>query len=120
MACQGYVGTDVDAETAYRAAQLSACAGLAQIKAALGSFDRVESIVKLEVCLAPVSAHAHLQGFVRSAPGFTAQPAVINGASDLLAKVLGERGRHSRAAVGVNELPLGAAVEICFIVAIKD
>jgi enamine deaminase RidA (YjgF/YER057c/UK114 family) len=79
---------------------------LAQLKKALGSLDRVERIVKLGV-------------FVNSAPSFTDQPQVANGASELMAEVFGEAGRHARSAVGVPVLPLGVAVEIDAVVEIK-
>lgn len=98
----GKVGRDIDADQGREAARIAAINGLAQAKAALGSLDRIIQCVKLT-------------GFVNSAVGFTAQPAVLNGASELLANVLGEAGRHARAAVGVSELPLDAAVEIEFI-----
>ena len=100
LAYSGYVGKDVSVEDAYQAARLCAINGLALIKQAAGSLDRVRIL--------------RVGGFVASAPGFTGQPKVINGASDLLVDVLGERGRHARAAVGVAELPLGAAVEVEF------
>jgi enamine deaminase RidA (YjgF/YER057c/UK114 family) len=79
---------------------------IAQMKRALGSLDRVERIVKLGA-------------FVASTTDFTEQPQVANGASELMEKVFGEAGRHTRAAVGVPVLPLGAAVEIDAIVAVK-
>jgi len=72
----------------------------------VGSLDRVEQFVQLS-------------GFVRSAPGFEDQPKVLNGASDLIFKVFGERGRHTRQALGTNELPLGVPVEISAIVRLK-
>jgi enamine deaminase RidA (YjgF/YER057c/UK114 family) len=100
LTCTGYVGQDVSPEEAYQAARLCAINGLALIRQAAGSLERVRIV--------------RVGGFVASAPGFTAQPQVINGASDLLVEVLGERGRHARAAVGVAELPLGAAVEVEF------
>lgn len=100
LTCKGYVGQDVTPEEAYEAARLCAINGLALIQQAAGSLERVRII--------------RVGGFVASAAGFTAQPQVINGASDLLVEVLGERGRHARAAVGVAELPLGAAVEVEF------
>nr|HRO15004.1 RidA family protein [Paracoccus sp. (in: a-proteobacteria)] len=71
----------------------------AQARAALGSLDRVARVVKLT-------------GFVNSAPGFTDQPEVINGCSDLMVEVFGDRGRHARAAVGAPALPRGVAVEV--------
>ena len=98
-AVTGAVGTDVTPDEAARAARQSALQALAALRAELGSLDRVRRIVKVTV-------------FVASAPGFTEQPSVANGASDLLAEVFGERGRHARAAVGVAELPLGAPVEV--------
>ena len=79
---------------------------LAQIRNALGSLDRVERIVKLGV-------------FVNSDPSFTDQPKVANGASELMQEVFGEAGRHARSAVGVAVLPLGVAVEVDAIVAVK-
>ena len=101
LTCTGYVGKDVSVDDAYQAARLCAINGLALIKqAAGGSLDNVRIL--------------RVGGFVASAPGFTGQPKVINGASDLLVEVLGDRGRHARAAVGVAELPLGAAVEVEF------
>jgi enamine deaminase RidA (YjgF/YER057c/UK114 family) len=95
----GKVGEDVDAQTGYDLARLAALESLGSVRAALGSLDDV-TVVKLT-------------GFVNSAPGFTEQSAVINGASDLLVEVLGaERGAHARSAIGVAALPLGAAVEV--------
>ena len=76
------------------------------MKAALGSLDRVERVIKLG-------------GFVSSTPDFTDQPKVVNGASDLMLEVFGEAGKHSRAAVGVPSLPLGVAVEVDAIVAVS-
>jgi enamine deaminase RidA (YjgF/YER057c/UK114 family) len=78
---------------------------LAQLDAALGSLERVERIVKLGA-------------FVNSAVHFTDQPKVANGASDLMAEVFGDKGKHARSAVGVPVLPLGAAVEVDAIVAV--
>jgi enamine deaminase RidA (YjgF/YER057c/UK114 family) len=72
---------------------------LASAAAALGSVDNIAGVLRIT-------------GFVRSAPGFGGQPGVINGASDLFVDLFGERGRHARSAIGVGELPLGAAVEI--------
>jgi enamine deaminase RidA (YjgF/YER057c/UK114 family) len=79
---------------------------LAQMKAALGALDRVDLVVKLGV-------------FVNSASDFTDQPKVANGASELMQEVFGEAGRHARSAVGVAILPLGVAVEVDAIVAVK-
>lgn len=87
----GKVGQEITLEDAYQAARICALNHLAQIKDAAGMLDAVAQVV-------------FLQGFVNCAPGFTDPPAVLNGASDLLIAVFGDRGRHSRAAVGVYEL----------------
>jgi enamine deaminase RidA (YjgF/YER057c/UK114 family) len=94
----GKVGAEVTPEQAAELARICALNALAAIDALVG-LGRLVKIVKLT-------------GFVASAPGFTGQPAVINGASDLFGDVLGELGRHARSAVGVAELPLGAPVEV--------
>lgn len=101
----GILGRDLDVAAGQAAARHSALNVLAQTKAALGSLERVAQVVRLT-------------GFVNAAPEFTEHPAVINGASDLMVNLLGEAGRHTRAAVGVSSLPLGAAVEIDAIIAI--
>jgi len=98
----GKVGDDVTVEQAQWCARRAALGALAALKAELGSLDRVKRIVNVTV-------------YVASAPGFTGQPQVGNGASDFLAEVMGDAGRHSRAAVGVAELPLGAPVEVSVI-----
>ncbi|MDQ3139912.1 MAG: RidA family protein [Pseudomonadota bacterium] len=103
----GRLGEDRDLDYGQRAARRCGIMLLAQIQKALGSLDRVERIVKLGV-------------FVSSAPGFTDQPKVANGASELMQEVFGEAGRHARSAVGVPVLPLGAVVEIDAIVAIRN
>jgi enamine deaminase RidA (YjgF/YER057c/UK114 family) len=95
----GVVGDDIDSATATSLARATALDLLASAAAVLGSVDRIAGVVRIT-------------GFVRSAPGFEGQPAVINGASDLFVELFGERGRHARSAIGVSELPLGAAVEI--------
>ena len=103
---KGRLGEDVSLEDGVRAAQGCGLMILAQLKAALGSLDRVERIVKLG-------------GFVNSAADFTDQPKVVNGASELMVAVFGEAGKHARSAVGVPTLPLGVAVEIDAIVAVR-
>ena len=103
---KGRLGEDVDLDAGIAAARRCGIMLLAQIKAALGSLDRVERIVKLGV-------------FVNSAGSFTDQPKVANGASELMKDVFGEAGRHARSAVGVAVLPLGVAVEVDAIVAIR-
>ena len=102
----GRLGEDRDVEFGAKAARACGIMILAQVNKALGSLDRVEQIVKLGV-------------FVSSAAGFTDQPKVANGASELMEQVFGEAGKHARSAVGVPVLPLGAAVEIDAIVAVR-
>ena len=102
----GRLGEDVSLEQGTAAAQACALMLLAQLKAALGSLSRIERIVKLGA-------------FVNSAADFTDQPKVANGASELMVALLGEAGRHARSAVGVPALPLGAAVEVDAIVAVR-
>jgi enamine deaminase RidA (YjgF/YER057c/UK114 family) len=100
VAVTGIVGKDVTLEDAKRAAELCAINILAQASAALGGdLSRVKRLIKIN-------------GFVASAQDFTSQHLVINGASDLLVNVLGEAGKHARAAVGMACLPLNASVEI--------
>ena len=96
----GRVGADMSEEEAVKAARVCALNIVAQVKAACGGdLDRVVRCVKLG-------------GFVNSAEDFTRQPWVINGASDLIAEIFGEKGKHARFAVGSNALPLGVSVEI--------
>jgi enamine deaminase RidA (YjgF/YER057c/UK114 family) len=102
----GRLGEDRDLDYGQRAARACGIMLLAQINQALGNLDRVQRIVKLGV-------------FVSSAASFTDQPKVANGASELMQDVFGEPGRHARSAVGVPVLPLGAAVEIDAVVAIR-
>jgi enamine deaminase RidA (YjgF/YER057c/UK114 family) len=103
----GRLGENVDLEGGIAAARRCGIMLLAQMQAALGSLDRVERIVKLGV-------------FVNSAATFTDQAKVANGASELMQQVFGEPGRHARSAVGVPVLPLGVAVEVDAIVAVRD
>jgi enamine deaminase RidA (YjgF/YER057c/UK114 family) len=102
----GKVGTDVSIEDAYGAARLTMLALLANLAAEIGSLDRVRRVVKL-------------LGMVNCDPSFGNQPEVINGASDLLVDVFGEKGRHARSAVGMASLPRGICVEIEMIVEIE-
>ncbi len=98
----GKVGAEVDTETAKGLARLCALNALAAVDALVG-LDSVTAVVKVT-------------GFVASAPGFTDQPAVLNGASELLGEVFGDAGVHARSAVGVAELPKGAPVEVEIVV----
>ncbi len=104
---KGTVGADVSPEEAARAARLCGINLLAQMSAALdGDLERVVRVVKLG-------------GFVQAGPDFIEIPKVINGCSDLMVEVLGDRGRHARSAVGVYRLPLGFAVEVDAIVEVR-
>lgn len=97
----GHLGAEIDQEEGTRLAEICGLNAIAAVKSVLGDLDRVVQVVRVT-------------GFVASAPGFTAQPAVINGASNLLGKAFG--GAHTRSAVGVAALPLGAPVEVDMIV----
>jgi enamine deaminase RidA (YjgF/YER057c/UK114 family) len=103
----GRLGEDLELADGQKAARRCGIMLLAQIKAALGSLDRVARVVKLGV-------------FVNSTPGFVDQPKVANGASELMQDVFGERGRHARSAVGVAVLPLGVAVEVDAVIEVQS
>ena len=102
----GKLGADVSIEQGVAAARLAVLNALAIVKAEAGSLDRVKRIVKMV-------------GHIASAPGFTDQPQVLHGASDLLVAVFGEAGRHARVAVGAAELPRQAPIEIELIVQVS-
>ena len=101
----GVVGEAVSVDDAVDAARVCALNILAQTKAALGDLDRIARVIKLG-------------GFVNGVPGFADQPKVINGASDLLVEVLGNKGLHARSAVGAGGLPLNVPVEVDAVIAI--
>lgn len=101
----GKLGGGLDVAAGRKAAEVCALNILAQARAALGSLDRIDRIVKLT-------------GFVNATPTFLEHPQVVNGCSDLLVNVLGDKGRHTRSAVGVAGLPLDAAVEVEAIIAV--
>lgn len=105
LAATGKVGAEVTPEQAHDLARACALNALAAVDQLVG-LDAVAGVVKVV-------------GFVASAPGFTGQPGVLNGASELLAAVFGEAGRHARSAVGVAELPLGAPVEVELVVELR-
>ena len=105
-AVTGKLGAGLTEEQGYKAARTTILTSLAELRAEIGTLDRVRRIVKLV-------------GWVNSAPGFTRQPWVINGASDLLVEIFGDAGRHARSAIGANELPLDIPVEIEMIVEIS-
>ena len=106
VAYTGKVPIEQSLEQAQAAARVCTINALAQLKTELGTLDRISKIIKVS-------------GFVNSNPDFTDQPKVINAASNLLYDVFGEKGKHSRSAVGVASLPLGATVEIDMIVEIS-
>lgn len=95
----GKLGAGVTPQAGAEAARLAALNALAQAQAQLGSLDKIRRVVRLG-------------GFIAAAPGFTALPGVMNGASDLMVAIFGNAGRHARTTIGVAELPLGACVEV--------
>lgn len=103
----GKIGENLTIEEGQLAARDCALRCLACIKQEIGDLDRIEKVFKV-------------LGFINSAPGFNQQPLVLNGASQLLLDIFGEKGQHARSAIGVNELPGDVAVEVEMLVVIKD
>jgi len=106
LALAGKLGTDLTVEQGYEAARIALLNALAIVRKELGTLDRVKKVVRMV-------------GHVASADGFVQQPAVVNGASDLLVKIFDEAGRHARVAVGAAELPLNAPVELEIILQVR-
>jgi enamine deaminase RidA (YjgF/YER057c/UK114 family) len=104
---RGKLGRDLTVEEGYEAARIVALGLLGTLKSVIGDLEKVRRIVKL-------------LGMVNCDPAFTDHPQVVNGASDLLVEVFGERGRHARSAVGMNALPVDIAVEIEMIAEVED
>jgi enamine deaminase RidA (YjgF/YER057c/UK114 family) len=104
---QGKVGVDLNVDEGYDAARQVALVLLASLKAEIGDLDKVRRIVKV-------------LGMVNCTPDFVDQPKVINGASDLLVEIFGEKGKHARSAVGMNALPMNISVEIEMIVEVEE
>ncbi|UCG79516.1 MAG: RidA family protein [Nitrospirota bacterium] len=102
----GKVGSDVSIEDAQESCELATINALSVIRSCIGSLDDIERCIKIN-------------GFISSAEGFFEQPSVLNAASDLLFKIFGDKGKHSRAAVGVFCLPLNSPVEIDFVFEVK-
>ncbi|SON56015.1 putative endoribonuclease L-PSP [Hartmannibacter diazotrophicus] len=102
----GKLGADLELEAGQAAARICALNILAQAKAAVGSLDRITRVVRLN-------------GFVNATPDYVDHPKVINGASEFMGEVLGEKGTHSRCALGVSGLPFGVAVEIDAVIEFK-
>jgi enamine deaminase RidA (YjgF/YER057c/UK114 family) len=103
---KGLLGQDVEIDEANKAARICTLNALAAIKGVIGDLDRIKQIVRVV-------------GYVASIPTFTQQPAVVNGASELLLEIFGENGKHARSAVGMAVLPLNASVEIELTVEIE-
>ena len=103
---KGLLGQEVEIEEANKAARICTLNALAAIKGVIGDLDRIKQIVRVV-------------GYVASVPTFTQQPAVVNGASELLLEIFGEAGKHARSAVGMAVLPLNASVEIELIVEVE-
>jgi enamine deaminase RidA (YjgF/YER057c/UK114 family) len=99
LLCTGKLGTELSVEMGYQAARQCAINALAQLQSALGDLDTVRRIVRVE-------------GYVHSGPGFREHPKVLDGASDLFNQVFDEKGRHTRTALGINEMPLDAPVQL--------
>ena len=107
IAYAGKLGAEVSDEDGYQAARQAALNALAQIKSATSDLDKVRKIVRIE-------------GYVHSAEGFRGHPQVLNGASDLIAESFGDRGQHTLLALGINEMPLNAAVQLAMTVEVAD
>ncbi len=103
---KGKLGAEISDEEGRKAAEICALNCLSVIKGVVDDLDRIEQVVKLTV-------------FINSANGFIGQPKIANGASELIGKIFGEKGKHVRSAVGVNELPLNSPIEIEMIVRVK-
>jgi enamine deaminase RidA (YjgF/YER057c/UK114 family) len=106
LICKGLLGQDVDVEQAYQAARICTLNALAAIKGVVKDLDQVVEVVRVV-------------GYVASVSTFIQQPAIVNGASELLLEIFGEVGKHARSAVGVASLPLNASVEIELTVEVK-
>lgn len=107
MAYPGKIGSEVTPDEGYQAARLAGLNALAQFRDALGSLDKIQRIFRLE-------------SYVHSAPGFQGQPKVLDGASELMEAVFGERGRHTRTAVPTHEMPLNAAIQLIVWAEVRD
>lgn len=104
---QGRLGADVSDQDGYQAARIAALNGIAQLYAATGDLEKVRGVVRIE-------------GAVHCVSGYRGHPEVLNGASDLVREVFGERGRHTRTALGIGDMPLGASVMLCFWAEVAD
>src|SRR5262245_8137831 len=107
LAYTGKLGVDLGVDEGYQAARICAINAIAQLVAAVGDFERIRQIVRIE-------------GNVHAGPGFQDHAQVLNGASDLINAVFGPRGRHTRTALGINEMPLNAAVQLSVLAEVAD
>ena len=107
IAYEGKLGSELSEEDGYQAARQCALNAIAQLKAASSNLDKIQKIVRIE-------------GYVHCADGFRGHPQVLNGASDLVAEIFGEKGKHTRLALGINEMPLNAAVQLAMTAEVAD
>ena len=107
IAFEGKLGANLHEQDGWNAARICTVNALAQIKACVGSLSMIKQIVRVE-------------GYVHSAPDFRGQPQVLNGASELLVELFGDAGRHTRIALGIAEMPLNAAVQLCLWVEVSE
>lgn len=107
IAYEGKLGAELSQDDGYQAARQCALNAIAQLKAASGNLDKIQKIVRIE-------------GYVHCADGFRGHPQVLNGASDLVAEIFGENGKHTRLALGINEMPLNAAVQLAMTAEVAD
>ena len=107
IAYAGKLGAEISDEYGYQAARQCALNAIAQLQAATGDLNKIQKIVRIE-------------GYVHCSDGFRGHPQVLNGASDLVAEIFGERGQHTRLALGINEMPLDAAVQLAMTAEIAD
>ena len=107
IAYEGKLGAELSQDDGYQAARQCALNAIAQLKAASGNLDKIRKIVRIE-------------GYVHCADGFRGHPQVLNGASDLVAEIFGEKGKHTRLALGINEMPLNAAVQLAMTAEVAD
>ena len=107
IAYEGKLGAELSQDDGYQAARQCALNAIAQLKAASGNLDKIQKIVRIE-------------GYVHCADGFRGHPQVLNGASDLVAEIFGEKGKHTRLALGINEMPLNAAVQLAMTAEAAD
>lgn len=107
IAYTGKLGAEMDEDQGYQAARLCVINAIAQLKDAIGDLEKIRQFVRIE-------------GYVHCAPGFRGHPQVLNGASDLVNEVFAERGRHARLALGINEMPLDATVQLAVTAEVSD